>query len=145
MPPKHPIEKVTTWIGSVPSLIIHSLVFLSFFFLSVLHITPWALMLLILTTALSLEAIYLAIFIQMTVNRQAHELAGVSEDVEDIQEDIDEIQGDVEDIQENIEEISEDELEEQRKHAQAVTLESMTKDIQRLLNDLEELKREQKP
>lgn len=49
----------------------------------------------ILTTAVSLEAIYLAIFIQMTVNRTTESLAGVEEDIDDIQEDIDDIQEDV--------------------------------------------------
>ena len=52
---------------------------------------------LILTTVVSLEAIYLAIFIQMTVNKHAAELEEVSEDIDEIQEDIDEIQEDIED------------------------------------------------
>jgi uncharacterized protein YoxC len=64
--------------------------------------------LLILTTIVSLEAIYLSIFIQITVNRQARELEEVSEDIEEIQEDVDEIQEDVEEIQENVDEIQED-------------------------------------
>lgn len=58
--------------------------------------------LLILTTVVSLEAIYLSIFIQMTVNQHAAELEEVSEDIEEIQKDVDEIQEDVEDIQEEI-------------------------------------------
>ena len=55
--------------------------------------------LLILTTIVSLEAIYLSIFIQITVNRQSAELEEVSEDIEEIQEDVEEIQEDVEEIQ----------------------------------------------
>ena len=50
-------------------------------------------MLLVLTTVLSLEAIYLAIFIQMSVNRS-------HEHIEDLKEDVTEIQEDIEDIQE---------------------------------------------
>lgn len=53
---------------------------------------------LFLTTIVSLEAIYLAIFIQMTVNRNTEELQEVGQDIDEIQEDIDEIQEDVDDI-----------------------------------------------
>lgn len=55
--------------------------------------------LLILTTAVSLEAIYLAIFIQMTVNRN-------TESIEDLQEDVEDIQEDVEDLEEGIDKMS---------------------------------------
>lgn len=102
------IERITAWVGSIQSLILHTAVFISFFILSFAGFLSWDLMFLILTTIVSLEAIYLAIFIQMTVNRQALELAEVSEDVEDIQEDIEEISEDVDEIQEDIDEIQED-------------------------------------
>src|SRR6185437_10701857 len=97
---KHPIERLTAWIGSGQSLALHTVVFVAFFALSFTGFLSWDLMFLILTTIVSLEAIYLAIFIQMTVNRHAAELAEVSEDVDEIQEDIDEIQEDVEEISE---------------------------------------------
>ena len=64
--------------------------------------------LLILTTVVSLEAIYLSIFIQMTVNQHAEELEEVSEDIEEIQEDVGEIQKDVDEIQEDVEGIQEE-------------------------------------
>lgn len=147
-PEKTIIERTTAWIGSVQSLAIHTIVFFASFTLALTGVVSWSFMLLILTTILSLEAIYLAIFIQMTVNRQAQELAEVSEDVEDIQEDIqeisediDEIQEDVDEIQEDVEDITEDEAEEARKHKQMVTLETLSVDVQRLLKDLEALKR----
>lgn len=60
---------------------------------------------LILTTIVSLEAIYLSLFIQMTVNKHSEDIAEIAEDVDDIQEDIEEISEDVDDIQEDIEEI----------------------------------------
>ena len=49
----------------------------------------WALneMLLVLTTLVSIEAIYLALFIQMTVNKTTESLEDVEEDIEEIQED----------------------------------------------------------
>jgi len=44
-------------------------------------------MLIILTTIVSLEAIYLALFIQMTVNKTSEEIEDVGEDIKEIQED----------------------------------------------------------
>lgn len=152
------VERITSWVGSVPSLALHTLVFIAFFALSFSGFLSWDLMFLILTTIVSLEAIYLAIFIQMTVNRQAAELAEVSEDVEDIQEDIeeisedvDEIQGDIDEIQEDVDEIQEDveemtEEEEReaagiKKAAGAASLEQLTADVRKVLEDLEAMKR----
>ena len=63
------LEKITDWImwwiGSIPSLIVHSLVFISAFLLPIFDVVSVDKMLLVLTTVLSLEAISLAIFIQM--------------------------------------------------------------------------------
>ena len=143
---KTSIEKLTIWIGSASSLAIHTIAFITFFVLSFLGFLSWDLMFLILTTIVSLEAIYLAIFIQMTVNRQAQELAEVSEDLDEIQEDVEEIQKDVDEIQEDVEDISEEDAEEERleserKQRQADTLEQLTRDVQQLLTDLESFKK----
>ena len=104
------------WIGSIPSLIIHSIIFISAFLLPLFGLVAFDKMLLVLTTVLSLEAIYLAIFIQMSVNRsQEHiedlkdDVNEIQEDIEDIQEDIEEISEDIDDIQEDIEDIAEEE------------------------------------
>ena len=112
-------EGVTWWIGSIPSLIAHTLFFIISFLLPILNIVEFDKMLLILTTVVSLEAIYLAIFIQMSVNKSHEKIEDIqedieviSEDIEDIQEDIEEINEDIEDIQEDIEEINEEEEEE---------------------------------
>ena len=109
-------DGVMWWIGSIPSLIAHSLVFLSAFLLPIFGLVDFDKMLLVLTTVLSLEAIYLAIFIQMSVNRsQEHiedlkdDVNEIQEDIEDIQEDIEEISEDIDDIQEDIEDIAEEE------------------------------------
>ena len=73
------LEKVsvqlTQWVGTPLSIILHTLFFIGIFALSLFG---WTLdkILLVLTTAVSLEAIYLAIFIQMTVNRQSESLKG---------------------------------------------------------------------
>jgi len=97
----------TRWIGSTTSLIVHTIAFLLFFALIIFGASVDR-VLLVLTTAVSLEAIYLAIFIQMTVNKNTADIEDIAEDVEDIQEDIDEIQVDVDEIQEDVEDIQED-------------------------------------
>lgn len=99
---------ITWWIGSIPSLIAHTLFFLISFLLPALGIVEFDKMLLILTTVVSLEAIYLAIFIQMSVNKSHEKIEDIQEDIEDIQEDIEEISEDIEEISEDIEEINED-------------------------------------
>jgi SMC interacting uncharacterized protein involved in chromosome segregation len=100
-------EKATRFIGSKTSLKFHS-VFFILCFLPILFGAKIDTVLLFLTTVVSLEAIYLAIFIQLTVNKHSEELVEVAKDVDEIQEDIDEIQEDVDEIQEDIDEIQTD-------------------------------------
>lgn len=146
--------RVTSWVGSTASLVLHTLVFAGFFVLVGLGVIELETMLLILTTLVSLEAIYLAIFIQMTVNANTASLREVEEDIDEIQEDveeinedIDELQEDVEEMSEDIEEMNEDELRDkiktQRVEAKddAQILEQLTNDVARVLADLEALKK----
>lgn len=155
------IDKVVASVGSVASLIVHTLLFIGAFAVALLGLASWEIVLLVLTTLVSLEAIYLAIFIQITVNRHTQSLRDVEEDLEEIQEDVEELGEDVEDIQEDIEEISEDideiqedfeelseeeqterQIEKLEKKAldKAETLEQLTRDVERVLQDLEALK-----
>lgn len=99
--------RATRWIGSTTSLLIHTILFGTSFVLYFFDIDIDKI-LLVVTTIVSLEAIYLSIFIQMSVNRQDKKLHDVAEDVEDIQEDVDEIQKDVDEIQEDVDEIQKD-------------------------------------
>ena len=101
-------DGIIWWIGSIPSLIIHSLVFLTAFLLPLFGLVEFDKMLLVLTTVLSLEAIYLAIFIQMSVNRSQEHIDDIREDIEEIQDDIEEISEDIEEISEDIDDIQED-------------------------------------
>lgn len=118
------------YIGSVTSLILHTLFFVGIFALYIIGYS-FETILLILTTVVSLEAIYLSIFIQMTVNKQGEIIAEVSEDVEDISEEMEEISRDIDELQEDVEEISddveelseeieEDDQEDAREHAEEV-------------------------
>jgi len=94
-------QQMTNSIGTTNSLIIHTILFIGIFALRLFRV-PTEEILLILTTAVSLEAIYLAIFIQMTVNRTTLSLAGVEEDIDDIQEDVKEISEDYIDDSEEV-------------------------------------------
>ncbi|MEK7511295.1 MAG: hypothetical protein AAB582_03600 [Patescibacteria group bacterium] len=157
------VDRMVAAIGSVPSLIIHSFAFAGFFMVGLTGIVSFELVLLVLTTLVSLEAIYLAIFIQITVNRHTKSLQEVEEDIDEIQEDVEELGEDVEDIQEDIEEISEDideiqedfeemseeeqgvhlakEAKKKKEVSDAEALERLSKDIARVLADLEALKK----
>lgn len=97
----------TRSVGSVPSIIIHTILFVGIFALQFFGFSFDQIML-ILTTAVSLEAIYLAIFIQMSVNRQTARIEEVGEDVEEISEDVEEISEDVEELSKDIDAIQEE-------------------------------------
>lgn len=66
------IDSLIRWIGTPSSLVVHTLFFLAMLSLRLFGVSA-ADTLLVLTTVVSLEAIYLSIFIQMAVNRQADE------------------------------------------------------------------------
>jgi peptidoglycan hydrolase CwlO-like protein len=145
------IERAVAWIGSPTSLIVHTFIFVGFFTVSFLKWVSWDLMFAVLTNVVSLEAIYLAIFIQMSVNRQAASLKVVEEDVGDIQEDIEELGENVEELGENVEDlkedvediqedIGEDEEDEVRDKKQDAMLEALTNDVKAMLKHLETLK-----
>jgi len=112
MDPRKKIEGVslgvTKWIGSVPSIILHTFFFAGSFIAVFLELLSFDRMLLVLTTIVSLEAIYLAIFIQMSLNLARESLKEVEEDVDEIQGDIDEIQEDVSEIEKDVDEIQHD-------------------------------------
>ena len=100
-------KKITSWVGSTQSLIVHTIGFVAIFSLRLFGFSTDSI-LLILTTLVSLEAIYLSIFIQITINQHSDDLEEVSEDIEELQENVDEISEDVEEIQKDVDEIQED-------------------------------------
>lgn len=77
------LQKVQRWVGSWQSLVIHTVIFVGIFALLLIGV-PLDTILLILTTSVSLEAIYLAIFIQMGINEQAEDIDDILEDTEDL-------------------------------------------------------------
>ena len=143
---------ITRAVGSPLSVVIHTVIFIASFAAVTFGLLDFDRMLLVLTTIVSLEAIYLAIFIQMTINYTTHRIKEVAQDVEEIQEDVGEIQEDVGELQEDIEEIgegveemsvdeaSEEAAEEARKSEQKQTLDAIHSHLQKLIEDVERLK-----
>lgn len=150
------IEKVTTNIGSFSSLVVHTILFAAILLVGALNILSWDIVLLVLTTGVSLEAIYLAIFIQMSVNQQSQVIKDVEQDVDEIkvdvdeiqedvgeiQEDVDEIQKDIDAIEEDVDEIQEDDEEDSKRDKEhQEMLNTMSTNLQKLLNDIEKMKK----
>lgn len=143
--------RATQWIGTTESLIAHTIIFVAsfaFIFAGVAAET----VLLVLTTIVSLEAIYLSIFIQMTVNRNTESLQEVEEDIDEIQEDVKELESGVDEISEDVEEISEDIDKIQEKDAEETqeeadtrkAMENIESTMKRLLDDITALKQTQR-
>ncbi len=120
--------RATRFIGSTDSILIHTALFVGAFVLYFFGIA-FDKILLVVTTLVSLEAIYLSIFIQMSVNRQARRLHAVARDVEEIQEGVEEIEKDINEIQEDVEEIQED-------------VEGIEKDVDEIQEDVEEIEKD---
>lgn len=94
--------RITEAIGTPTSILIHTLLFIVaflFYFAGV----PFETVLLVLTTIVSLEAIYLSLFIQLSVNKNTASLEEVEEDIEEIQEDVEGLEGEFDEIQEDVE------------------------------------------
>lgn len=139
-------ERATTWIGSVGSLVVHTIIFaLAFAF--VLGGVPLDTVLLVLTTVVSLEAIYLAIFIQMAVNRQALSLKNVEDDIDEIHaevkeigDDVDELSDDVDEIAKDVDELSDD-VDEIAKDIDGISedVDEIAKDIDEISEDIDDI------
>lgn len=76
-------NKISNWIGSTVSLILHTLFFV-FTFVPLIFGFSIQTVLLCLTTVLSLEAIYLSLFIQRTMNIQSHKITEEFQELEEV-------------------------------------------------------------
>ena len=121
----------TKWIGSAASVTLHTLLFLVAFTLPYTGIVTFERMLLVLTTIVSLEAIYLSIFIQMSLNMNNQNIEIIQEDIEELGEEIGELGEDIEELGEDIEEIGDD-------------IEEMQKDVEEIQEDVVEIQEETK-
>src|ERR1700691_2761031 len=119
-------SNITKWIGSTSSVVLHTLLFLITFILRHLGLVSFERMLLFLTTIVSLEAIYLSIFIQMSINLNNQNIEIIQEDIEEISEDIEELGEDIEEIGEDIEGLGED-------------IEEIQKDVDEIQEEVDEI------
>lgn len=124
--------KATRWIGTPASIIVHTVFFILAFVFYFLGF-PLDTILLVLTTIVSLEAIYLALFIQLSVNKNTESLEDVEEDIEEIQEDVEGLEGGFEEIAEDVEGL-EGNIQRLRKNMQ-----ELGEDIEEIQEDVEEL------
>ncbi len=131
--------QITQWVGTPKSIILHSLFFVGIFSLKFLGIETENI-LLILTTLVSLEAIYLSIFIQMSININTRSLKAVEEDVDELQKDVEGIEDDVEEISEDIDKIQADEDDEDFEKNATKLIEKMEVQMQTIINELNALK-----
>lgn len=135
-------KKFTNFIGSKPSVLLHTVFFIFMLTLPFFGV-KFNTVLLVLTTLVSLEAIYLSIFIQMSVNQNTESLEEVEENIDEIQEDVDEIQHDVDEIQQDVDEISTDidEIQEDVDEIQEEDeLENIRSMLNKILKDIDKLK-----
>ena len=123
----------TRWLGSKISIVLHTLFFAAMFSLAFLGFQVDT-VLLVLTTIVSLEAIYLSLFIQMTVNQNTESLETVEEDIEDIADEVTEISEDIDEMQQ--EELSQDE-----NNPDQTKLQSIENVLRKLLEEVENLKK----
>lgn len=117
---------LTQKIGTPESLVIHTIFFIVMFLLPFFGV-EFEKMLIMLTTIVSLEAIYLALFIQMTVNKTHEGIEDVGEDIKDVGEDIREIQED-------------DDADEKHDESVATMLKAIEKKLILLQKDINQLK-----
>ncbi|MCR4260988.1 MAG: hypothetical protein NUV96_01465 [Candidatus Colwellbacteria bacterium] len=133
--------KITDWIGSNSSIVFHSIFFIGIFALRIFHYTTNDI-LLILTTAVSLEAIYLAIFIQMTVNRNTQSLEEVEEDIEEITGGVTDMEKDIDSIQEDIDKLEDEDAKDHVHSSNTIsTLNKIENDLQNLIDEISKLKK----
>jgi peptidoglycan hydrolase CwlO-like protein len=134
-------DVATKWIGSTASLIVHTAIFVASFALSFLGIVRFEPMLLVLTTLVSLEAIYLSIFIQMTINKNSEVIEIIQEDVGEIQEDIEEIEEDIDEIQKDVDEIQDDSQNDEVEKKESEALANIQAILLTLQREIEALKK----
>ena len=99
---EHLALNATRWLGTTKSLIVHTIIFGSIYSLVLLNI-PFDKIQLTLTTIISIEAIYLSLFIQLAVNNAKESLEDVEEDIGEIQEVVLGLEGGFGEIAEDVE------------------------------------------
>ena len=130
-------DKVTAWVGSTSSIVIHTFIFVAAFLSHWIFNWDFPSILLIVTTIVSLEAIYISIFIQRSVNLQAIRLIDVEESIDDVEEALDDVEEALDDVEESLSD-KEDEADE----ISAETLRQLERPMEELAGQMRELLKE---
>jgi methyl-accepting chemotaxis protein len=102
------IINVPTRLGTIQSVLFHTIFFIAFYTAAAVFSEQSDHIISLFTNILSIEAIYLSIFIQLSVNRNNDNVEQIREDVSEISENIDDIAEDVDELNENVDDIAED-------------------------------------
>lgn len=100
-------KAVTQWIGTPQSIVAHTIFFTIMLLWCAFDPSRRDHILLVLTTIVSLEAIYQMLFLQLTVNLQGRELTQVKSAMEEVHETVEEMQETVGEVQETVGEVHE--------------------------------------
>ena len=130
-------DKVSRWIGSTASLITHTIFFLIAFVSHWLFGWAFGFILLVLTTAVSLEAIYISIFIQRSVNQQGVRLEEVEESLDDVEEALDDVEEGLDEVEEGLDDVEKSLA--RRSKAKNATHEQVLTDLQDTAKKIEAL------
>ncbi len=96
--------KIPDQLGSTSSIILHTCCIFASFLLVFMGVSINDILLSV-TTVLSIEAIYLSLFIQLSVNKAGTSLKTVTDNTNEIIQEIDLISEDVDDMQEDIDSV----------------------------------------
>ncbi len=136
-------QALTFSLGTPMSILVHTILFagsFAFLFFGV----EFSTILLVVTTIVSLEAIYLSLFIQMTVNQHTKSLQNVEENIDDIQEDIEDVGEDIDKIQEDDEAEEEEDVKDSKTFAAIENqLVKLGTDMTMLTQEIQTLKHKQ--
>jgi DNA repair ATPase RecN len=121
-------------VGSTASIIIHTLLFLFFFASHWIFSWPYDFILLVLTTVVSLEAIYISIFIQRAVNQQSVRLQEVEETLDDVEETLDDVEETLDDVEDSIDEDLDD----------VQSMQDVLVEMKKVLKEIKTLNKDQK-
>ncbi len=127
------------WVGTTNSLIVHTLFFTLSFISHWIFNISFDLVLLILTTIVSLEAIYLAIFIQRSVNQQATRLTDVEDALDDVEESLDDVEESLDDVEESIDDVEES-IASRHNLGPHPSQQKLEKTLEEIISELKELK-----
>jgi methyl-accepting chemotaxis protein len=130
------ILAIPTYLGTINSIIIHTLLFGGIYSLLLFGV-PIETVNLTLTTIVSLEAIYLSIFIQLSVNQSQKNIEEVAHDVDEISEGMQEISHDIDEISQDLDILETEKAEKSVNTSTKTSLEFQLQQLQKQLTEIQ--------